>query len=126
MSDTNISDENATTDGLKSEGGVWGVGDPKDEAALAEETTAGDTDGGQDAADGGQDAAFLDVDEADVETSDSDDSGHDQQETGDREGDVEPGTDDEDTTVSRLTDALDSDALASNGSAGADATGSDH
>lgn len=56
---------------------------------------------------GAQDAAFLDVDEADVETSDSaDESGNDR--------DVEPGTDDEDTTVSQLTDALDSDALAAN------------
>lgn len=60
---------------------------------------------------GEQDAAFLDVDEADVETS-PDEGPHAAGLARGDDADVGPGTDDEDTTVSQLTDALDSDALA--------------
>jgi hypothetical protein len=76
-----------------------------------------------DTANGDQDAAFLDVDEADVETSTTDDS--DDHLFANTHGDVEPGTDNQDTTVSQLTDALDSDALASSDAPGTDATGSE-
>ncbi|MET1053602.1 MAG: hypothetical protein ABWX65_13280 [Mycetocola sp.] len=110
MSDQNISDENAATEGLTSEGGVWGVGDPKDEDMLAKETVAGDSVAGEPVEsadqDGQHDAPFLDVDEADVETSTGDEA---QENT---HGEVKPGTDNQDTTVSQLTDAIDSDALA--------------
>lgn len=121
MSDKNVNDDSPTTDGLTSEGGVWGVGDPKDEAALAQETVTNDAVAGEPVE---QDAAFLDVDEADVETS-SDDSENDQHLFTNTHGEVEPGTDNQDTTVSQLTDALDSDALASSSSPETDATGSE-
>ena len=121
MSDKNVNDESPATDGLTSEGGVWGVGDPKDEAALAQETVTNDAVAGEPVQ---QDAAFLDVDEADVETS-SDDSENDQHMFSNTHGEVEPGTDNQDTTVSQLTDALDSDAIASSSSPETDATGSE-
>lgn len=121
MSDKNVNDESPATDGLTSEGGVWGVGDPKDEAALAQETVTNDAVAGEPVE---QDAAFLDVDEADVETS-SDDSENDQHMFSNTHGEVEPGTDNQDTTVSQLTDALDSDAIASSSSPETDATGSE-
>lgn len=121
MSDQNISDENPATEGLTSEGGVWGVGDPKDEEALAKETVTNDAVAGEPVE---QDAAFLDVDEADVETS-SDDSENDQHLFSNTHGEVEPGTDNQDTTVSQLTDALDSDALASSEAPKTDVTGSE-
>ncbi|MBG6237735.1 hypothetical protein IWX78_000678 [Mycetocola sp. CAN_C7] len=122
MSDQ-ISDDNPATDGVTSEGGVWGVGDPKDEDMLAKETVANDAVAGEPVEpsdqDGQHDAPFLDVDEADVETS----VGNDAQEN--THGEVEPGTDNQDTTVSQLTDALDSDALASSDAPGTDASGSE-
>ena len=121
MSDKNVNDDSPTTDGLTSEGGVWGVGDPKDEAALAQETVTNDAVAGEPVE---QDAAFLDVDEADVETS-SDDSENDQHLFSNTHGEVEPGTDNQDTTVSQLTDAIDSDALASSSPPETDATGSE-
>ena len=121
MSDKNVNDDSPATDGLTSEGGVWGVGDPKDEAALAQETVTNDAVAGEPVE---QDAAFLDVDEADVETS-SDDSENDQHLFSNTHGEVEPGTDNQDTTVSQLTDAIDSDALASSSPPETDATGSE-
>lgn len=121
MSDKNVNDDSPTTDGLTSEGGVWGVGDPKDEAALAQETVTNDAVAGEPVE---QDAAFLDVDEADVETS-SDGSENDQHLFSNTHGEVEPGTDNQDTTVSQLTDAIDSDALASSSPPETDATGSE-
>ncbi|MET0714029.1 MAG: hypothetical protein ABWY57_03890 [Mycetocola sp.] len=130
MSD-NIQDENAVTEGVTSEGGVWGVGDPKDEEALAKQTVTNDAVAGEPVEPGEQDAAFLDVDEADVETSDTaaaddeDDSENDQHLFSNPYGEVEPGTDNEDTTVSQLTDALDSDALASSNQPEPDVTGSE-
>ena len=126
--DDHIQDENAATEGVTSEGGVWGVGDPKDEEALAKQTVANDAVAGEPVE---QDAAFLDVDEADVETSDSDamnssdDTENDQHLFSNTHGEVEPGTDNQDTTVSQLTDALDSDALASSNAPETDATGSE-
>ncbi|AWB87726.1 hypothetical protein [Mycetocola zhujimingii] len=126
--DTEISDGSQATDGVTSEGGVWGVGDPKDEEALAKQTVTNDAVAGEPVE---QDAAFLDVDEADVETSTSDvaggedDSENDQHLFSNTHGEVEPGTDNEDTTVSQVTDALDSDALASSDSPAADETGSE-
>ena len=128
MSDQNIHDDKSSTDGVTSEGAVWGVGDPKDEEMLAKETVANDAVAGEPVE---QDAAFLDVDEADVETSDSDaandsdDTENDQHLFSNTHGEVEPGTDNQDTTVSQLTDALDSDAVASSEAPGTDATGSD-
>ena len=122
MSDQNISDDNPATDGVTSEGGVWGVGDPKDEAALAKETVTNDAVAGEPVE---QDAAFLEVDEADVETSSEDDSDNDQHLFSNTHGEVEPGTDNQDTTVSQLTDALDSDALASSNAPETDATGTE-
>ena len=128
MSDQNIHDDKSSTDGVTSEGGVWGVGDPKDEEMLAKETVANDAVAGEPVE---QDAAFLEVDEADVETSDaaaandSDDTENDQHLFSNTHGEVEPGTDNQDTTVSQLTDALDSDAVASSEAPGTDATGSD-
>ena len=131
MSD--ISDENPATEGLTSEGGVWGVGDPKDEDMLAKETVTNDAVAGepveQPERDADEDAAFLDVDEADVETSDDDanenDSENDQHRFTNTHGEVEPGTDNQDTTISQLTDALDGDALASSNAPETDATGSE-
>lgn len=120
MSDQNISNENAATEGLTSEGGVWGVGDPKDEEALAKETVTNDAVAGEPVE---KDAEFLDVDEADVETSGSDDSSEHRYTN--THGEVEPGTDNQDTTISQVTDALDSDALASSDAPGTDATGSE-
>jgi len=124
MSDQNISDENPATEGLTSEGGVWGVGDPKDEEILAKETVTNDAVAGEPVE---QDAAFLDVDEADVETTvgGEDDSENDQHRFKNTHGEVEPGTDNQDTTVSQLTDALDSDALASSNAPETDVTGSE-
>ena len=126
MSDQNqhIDDENAATEGVTSEGGVWGVGDPKDEDALAQQTVTNDAVAGEPVE---QDAAFLDVDEADVETSSegSDGSENDQHLFSNTHGEVEPGTDNQDTTVSQLTDALDSDAVASSNAPETDATGSE-
>ncbi|MFU8947443.1 hypothetical protein ACLRGF_12015 [Mycetocola zhadangensis] len=122
--DTSVNDENPATDGLTSEGGVWGVGDPKDEEMLAKETVANDAVAGEPVE---QDAAFLDVDEADVETSqseDSMDSENDQHLFSNTHGEVEPGSDNQDTTTSQLTDALDSDALASSEAPATDETGS--
>ena len=102
---------------------MWGVGDPKDEEMLAKETVTNDAVAGEPVE---QDAAFLDVDEADVETSDSsDDSENDQHRFTNTHGEVEPGTDNQDTTISQVTDALDSDALASSKRPGTDATGSE-
>lgn len=69
---------------------------------------------------GDHDAAFLDVDEADIETSTSGDAGNRGESASIAHGDVEPGTDNEDVTVSKITDALDSDAIASSGSPLAD------
>lgn len=117
-----VSDDSATTDGLTSEGGVWGVGDPKDEEMLAKETVANDAVAGEPV----RDAEFLDVDEADVETStgDSDDSENDEHLFSNTHGEVEPGTDNQDTTMSQVTDALDSDALASSDAPETDETGS--
>ena len=121
-----VEDTNQATDGLTSEGGVWGVGDPKDEDMLARETVTNDAVAGEPVE---QDAAFLDVDEADVETSTSDDgsddSENDQHLFSNTHGEVEPGTDNEDTTVSQVTDALDSDAIASSEAPTADETGSE-
>ena len=62
------------------------------------------------------DAAFLDVDEADVETSAEEGHHVANGSPSPHAADVGPGTDDEDTTISRLTDALDSNALASDDS----------
>lgn len=121
MSDKNMQDDNPATEGVTSEGGVWGVGDPKDEDALAGQTVTNDAVAGEPVE---QDAAFLDVDEADVETS-TDDSENDQHLFSNTHGEVEPGTDNQDTTVSQLTDALDSDALASSNAPETDATGSE-
>ncbi|WP_411722253.1 hypothetical protein [Mycetocola sp.] len=130
MSD-NIQDDNPATEGVTSEGGVWGVGDPKDEEALAKQTVTNDAVAGEPVE---QDAAFLDVDEADVETSDTaandendteNDTENDQHLFSNTHGEVEPGTDNQDTTVSQLTDALDSDALASSNAPETDATGSE-
>ena len=118
-----VNDDSATTDGLTSEGGVWGVGDPKDEEMLAKETVANDAVAGEPV----HDAEFLDVDEADVETSvsgDSDDSENDDHLFSNTHGEVEPGTDNQDTTMSQVTDALDSDALASSEAPETDETGS--
>ena len=126
MSDRNIQDDNPATEGVTSEGGVWGVGDPNDEEALAKQTVTNDAVAGEPV-----DAAFLDVDEADVETSDAaaandeDDTENDQRLFSNTHGEVEPGTDNQDTTVSQLTDALDSDALASSNAPETDATGSE-
>ena len=121
-----VEDTSQATDGLTSEGGVWGVGDPKDEDMLARETVTNDAVAGEPVE---QDAAFLDVDEADVETSTSDDgsddSENDQHLFSNTHGEVEPGTDNEDTTVSQITDALDSDAIASSDAPTADETGSE-
>ncbi|MCP2031030.1 hypothetical protein L1277_001121 [Okibacterium sp. HSC-33S16] len=123
--DTSVADQNPATDGLTSEGGVWGVGDPKDEDVLAKETVANDAVAGEPVE---QDAAFLDVDEADVETSlsgDSMDSENDQHLFSNTHGEVEPGSDNQDTTTSQLTDAMDSDALASSEAPATDTTGSE-
>ena len=120
--DTSVNDENPATDGLTSEGGVWGVGDPKDEEMLAKEIVTNDAVAGEPV-----DAAFIEVDEADVETSlsdDSMDSENDQHLFSNTHGEVEPGTDNQDTTTSQLTDALDSDALASSEAPVPDETGS--
>lgn len=124
MSDQNISDENPATEGLTSEGGVWGVGDPKDEEMLAKETVTNDAVAGEPVE---QDAAFIDVDEADVETSSGESGADDASEHRytNTHGEVEPGTDNQDTTISQVTDALDSDALASSDAPGTDATGSE-
>jgi hypothetical protein len=125
MSDQNLQDDNPATEGVTSEGGVWGVGDPKDDEALASQTVTNDAVAGETVE---QDAAFLDVDEADVETStrdDSESSEGDEHLFSNSHGEVEPGTDNQDTTVSQLTDALDSDALASSNAPETDATGSE-
>lgn len=122
MSDQSMQDDNPATEGVTSEGGVWGVGDPKDGDALANQTVANDSVAGEPVE---QDAAFLDVDEADVETSSTDDSDNDEHLFANTHGEVEPGTDNQDTTVSQLTDALDSDALASSNAPETDATGSE-
>ncbi|GGE95880.1 hypothetical protein [Mycetocola zhadangensis] len=122
--DTSVNDESPATDGLTSEGGVWGVGDPKDEEMLANQTVTNDAVAGEPV-----DAAFIDVDEADVETSlsgDSMDSENDQHLFSNTHGEVEPGTDNQDTTTSQLTDALDSDALASSEAPATDETGSEN
>ena len=124
--DTSVNDENPATDGLTSEGGVWGVGDPKDEEMLAKETVTNDAVAGEPVE---HDAAFIDVDEADVETSlsgDSMDSENDQHLFSNTHGEVEPGSDNQDTTTSQLTDALDSDALASSEAPATDETGSEN
>ena len=89
---------------------------------LAKETVTNDAVAGEPV-----DAAFIEVDEADVETSlsdDSMDSENDQHLFSNTHGEVEPGTDNQDTTTSQLTDALDSDALASSEAPVPDETGS--
>lgn len=95
---------------------------------MSDSHTSGDATANADtAAAGTRDAVFLDVDEADVETSTSDTTrppaaADDEQGIG--HSDAEPGTDNDDVTMSRVTDALDSDAIASSGSPLADGTDS--
>lgn len=119
--------QRTASDGVTSEGSVWGVGDPKDEETLAKQIAAND------AVAGGRSSRMPPSTTSTrprsrrrtpmrpatptiPRTTSASSATH---------GEVEPGADNQDTTVSQLTDALDSDALVSIDTPETDAMGSE-